>query len=189
VRQVLGEYAGGKSINTLGENISANTAQCDKVGRGASGSDPCSECRWFNGNDGAQPCVLSEMSSVSDELWSKMRIAMKTKYQRLVASKTNATKEGKQPKEVKPAPKPMASEALKNPWNGKSKEELLDLPGCIPQDVHEHPRAYTVLIRPGNNVVRSKEYIGSLADEQSIGNIGSSSKRPHESASTSQGPH
>ncbi|KAM0706795.1 hypothetical protein Q7P35_006125 [Cladosporium inversicolor] len=169
--------------------------KCDKVGRAAGGDDPCSECRWFAGNPGAQPCVLSKTNTVNDALCRMMLNAPSSAYMlpeqihRLTPPKGKATKDGK-PRAVKPAPAPMAAEDIKAGWDGKTKEELVDLPSWIPQDMREHPRAYLVPARESHNIAKAKAFVKENPDVRSMpsGSASNASlKRPLESASTSQG--
>lgn len=149
---MLKEAVASKQTAVLDDDISTNFTQCDKVGRDAGGKDPCSECRWFGGDDGGRYCDVAEYSSVNDALWKIMIDAWETEYtlpeqtHRLAPPET-VDWEDYPPGYVKPPPTPMAEENVKADWQGKSKEELLNTPSWIPSDMREHPRAYLVPAR------------------------------------------
>lgn len=117
----------------------------------------------------------------------KTAYALPEQTHRLIPSKSKTTKNG-QPGAAKPAPVPMATHDIKADWRGKTKEELVDMPSWIPQDMREHPRAYLVPARESRNNTKSKAYLEQHPEARDF-NSDSIFKRSIETASTSQGSH
>ncbi|KAK0917356.1 hypothetical protein LTR02_000221 [Friedmanniomyces endolithicus] len=113
---------------------------CDKKGRGGI-DDPCSECRWFGGED--CNCLLAVGSSYNDQIWAVMETRERSGYD-LPAVKGREAPYGKLGAKI---PTPIAQSRLRPDWKGESREELLGKPDMLPDYVHSFPRAY--LVPPG----------------------------------------
>lgn len=103
---------------------------------------------------------------------------------RLAPPKVKARKDGTA-RPAKPPPPPMTDEKVKANWQGKSKEELVDLPSWIPADVRAHPRAYLVPARESQKSLKTQAYHQAHSNAQSTS---SGMKRPRENPSTSESP-
>nr|OQO31111.1 hypothetical protein B0A51_02482 [Rachicladosporium sp. CCFEE 5018] len=133
---------------------------CDKKGRGEGGDDPCSECRWFLGDDTSTPCTISEEQSVSDGHWHTMCKREGNDHTLPDWSvrhriRGNRAKKGEQRETVMQGPQPMSDNRLKAGWSGKTLEQLTSQLDPLPPDVRAHPRAY--LLPPRDNAKERKK--------------------------------
>lgn len=114
-------------------------AQCDKKGRGGE-DDPCSECRWFGGQNCR--CRLIPDSSYNDQLWSVMMLRAEYDYNLPPQKGRDEVKPGKAP------PAPMSDARLKADWRGESRAQLMAKPDMLPSYIRQRPRAYLAPPRP-----------------------------------------
>ncbi|KAK0352959.1 hypothetical protein LTR02_006237 [Friedmanniomyces endolithicus] len=142
------EYSVPNDVNVACPRCLAKMLPCDKKGRGGI-DDPCSECRWFGGED--CNCVLSVGSSYNDVIWSVMETRERSGYD-LPAVKGREAPYGKLGAKI---PMPISQARLRPDWKGESREELLGKPDMLPDYVRTLPRAY--LVPPGRT---SKEARG-----------------------------
>ncbi len=127
--------------------LSANSAQCDKKGRGGQ-NDPCSECRWFGGANCI--CTLNTTSSYNDKAWHTMInrgpqnfYSLPDYKPRHEGSWIHPPKKSGLPK-VRSTPEPMPAEKIKADWKGASRAELLARVDMLHPDVRARPRSYVV---------------------------------------------
>ncbi|KAK1070894.1 hypothetical protein LTR74_003806 [Friedmanniomyces endolithicus] len=134
------EYSVPNDVDLACVRCLAKMLPCDKKGRGGI-DDPCSECRWFGGED--CKCVLAVGSSYNDQIWAVMETRERCGYD-LPAVKGREAPYGKLGAKI---PTPIAQARLRPDWKGESREELLGKPDMLPDYVRSTPRAY--LVPPG----------------------------------------
>ncbi|KAL8834430.1 MAG: hypothetical protein Q9170_003752 [Blastenia crenularia] len=108
---------------------------CDKKGRGG-GDDPCSECRWFGGEN--CQCVLVDDSSYNDSVWRLMMKRGPDNQYTLPAYR------GREVGNWKKTPQPMSAKNVKSDWKGEPKEALLNKGDMLAPAVRVLPRAHLV---------------------------------------------
>ncbi|KAK8221850.1 hypothetical protein M8818_000015 [Zalaria obscura] len=109
---------------------------CDKKGRGGE-DDPCSECRWFGGENCR--CTLLLNTSYNDQIWQTMMQRGAYTGYTLPDYKGGEEASGK-----KDPPTPMPTHRFKAGWQGEAKEVLLRKTDMLPPAVRQCPRAYLV---------------------------------------------
>lgn len=124
--------------------------ECDKKGRDAGPTDPCSECRHFGA--GADPCRLAKEQSVNDAAFRLLRKRTDTHDLPAMTDRLAPVRKKQKPgfagePEFKPAPAAMADKSIKVGWTGVKREDLLAKPDWISEDARAHPRSY--LVYPG----------------------------------------
>ncbi|KAK6442619.1 hypothetical protein LTR95_001126 [Oleoguttula sp. CCFEE 5521] len=160
---------------------------CDKKGRGEGGDDPCSECRWFLGDDTETPCTISSEQSVSDGHWHTM---CKREGNGHTLSDWNARHKirGNRPKKGEPretvmqGPQPMSATKLKANWSGQTLEQLTSQADPLPPDVRAHPRAYLLPPHDNHEERRNKrkaaEHAAEEASHSSLPSVSSGPAQP-----------
>jgi hypothetical protein len=113
---------------------------CDKQGRGGL-DDPCSECRWYGGEN--SKCVIYP-PGLNDVLWNLMTTRVKQGFNlpefraRDYFNFSHGMGKGKDGK----PPKPMPTSALKNGWVGETQEQLKVKDDMLSSDMRKNPRKY-----------------------------------------------